>query len=310
MTKIICRSYAGEKDLQSMAELLIAVRDANSIARYPEAGDLEELLAIEAVRNNTRLWWEPDKELAAFAIVDAYHNLWFETRLGEWAGQIEKEIIDWGIHCIQMETIDPDGEASLDASCREDDKTRIEFLEAHGFKRQEITTLHLVQALTEPIPEPQLPDGFIMRYVAGEHEVEDLVRLHRGAFGTENMTVEERLSIMRVRDYDPELDLLVTTPEGRMAAYCLCSIDKGENTVNRGKHGTIDTIAVHPDFRGLGLAKALLMAGMLKLKQRGAEMSVMSTSSENSAMQHTALGVGYSVHSKTLWYSLPIPIEC
>jgi hypothetical protein len=47
---------------------------------------------------------------------------------------------------------------------------------------------------------------------------------HRAAFGTEYLTVEERLATMREPEYDPELDLLAVAPDGRLAAYCMCFI--------------------------------------------------------------------------------------
>lgn len=306
MTKIISRPYAGEEDLQSITALLAAVRDAKVISRYPGAADLEEMLSLQAVKENTRLWWDADGDLAAFAIVDHYQNLWYESRRGEATNQIEGEIIDWGVCCIRKFMAPSGEEASLDAGCRDEDAARIELLEAHGFIKQDITTLHMAQALTGSMPAPQLPEGFVLRTVAGEGEVEDLVRLHRCAFGTEHLTVEERQAMIRMQDYDPELDLLVTAPDGRMAAYCLCSIDDGENRISGRKTGSVDTIAVHPDFRGLGLAKALLLAGMVKLSQRGVEWAVMGTSSENQAMQRTALAAGFHVQATTFWYSLPV----
>lgn len=306
MTRIIRRAYTGEKDLQSIAALLAAVRGPDLLEQYPAAGDLEELLSLQRVRDNTRLWWNTDDGLSAFALVDHYHNLWFETKRDDTAAEIEREIIDWGVRCIQKEITQSGEESTLDASCRDDDTRRIALLEERGFIRQEITTIHLARSLMDPLPAPQPPEGFTMRPAAGEGEVEALVRLHRSAFGTENMTVEERLAMMRAQDYDRQLDLLVTAPDGRMAAYCLCSFDRVRDNKRGGVQGAIDTIATHPDFQGLGLAKALLLAGMMKLKQRGADRAVMSTSSENSAMQRTAFSVGYSVQSKTLWYSLPV----
>ena len=50
----------------------------------------------------------------------------------------------------------------------------------------------------------------------GEQEAEALAALHRAAFGTDHMTVEERLAIMRAPGYLPELDLLAATPGRRV----------------------------------------------------------------------------------------------
>lgn len=307
MTAFASRPYAGAEDLQSMIDLLIAVRPAERITDYPSIIDLQEALGIPALQENTRLWVDAEGQLVGFAFVDLYHNLRFEIAPQAGGSRIESQIVAWGVECIQR-AIHESGEAvTLDASCRDDNTARIALLKRHGFVRQEIRTLHMVRPLNEPIPAPQLPPGFGICHVAGEHEVEELVALHRAAFGTENMTVEERLSMMRVPEYDPELDLLAVTPDGRFAAYCLCSISREENARTGRNEGYADTIATHPDFQRQGLAGALLLMGLRLLKERGMTTAVLGTSSKNVAMQQAARAVGFRLQSTTLWFAKPVP---
>lgn len=49
----------------------------------------------------------------------------------------------------------------------------------------------MTRALAQPIPTPILPDGFCIRPIAGEHEVETYVTWHAAAFGREMVTEEE-----------------------------------------------------------------------------------------------------------------------
>ncbi len=285
-----------------MLDLLLAVRPAERIKVYPGIVDLHELLALPEVQANTRLWFAGDHQLVGFAIVDRYLNLLFELA-PQAAVELESEVVAWGESCIRRTFQDGVVSGRLDASCSGEDFERIAFLERHGFVPQEIRTLRLIRPLDQPIPAPQLPAGFQIRSVAGDQEVEALVTLHRAAFGTQNMTVKERLSMMHTPEYDPELDLLVTAPDGRLAAYCLVSISRLENERSGRKEGNTDPVVTHPDFQGRGLAKALLLTGLTKLKQRGMDTAVMGTSSENLAMQHVAQSVGYFTRSKTLWFS-------
>ena len=67
--------------------------------------------------------------------------------------------------------------------------------------------------------------------------------------------------MMRVPEYDAELDLLAIAPGGRFAAYCLCSISQEENNRTGRNEGTTDPVATHPDFQRRGLAQALLRDG-------------------------------------------------
>jgi ribosomal protein S18 acetylase RimI-like enzyme len=192
---------------------------------------------------------------------------------------------------------------TLDTNCGEDNTQRIAFLEQHGFVLQPIRTLRMIRSLAGSIPTPQLPAGFAIRHVAGEHEVEALVTLHRAAFGTEHMTVEERLAMMRTPEYDPALDLIIVAPDGAFAAYCLCTISSAENARTNRKEGHIDPVAVHPAFQRQGLAHALLLAGLHLLKQRGMDTAVLGTSSENVAMQRAAISAGFRVLSTKIWFS-------
>jgi ribosomal protein S18 acetylase RimI-like enzyme len=117
------------------------------------------------------------------------------------------------------------------------------------------------------------------------------------------MSREERLAIMRTPHYDPFLDLIVVAPDDHFAAYCTCTILAAENKRSGMKIGHTDPVAVHPDFQRRGLARALLLKGSQLLKERGMEMAMLSTSSDNLAMQRAAESAGFRVYSKRIWFS-------
>jgi ribosomal protein S18 acetylase RimI-like enzyme len=161
--------------------------------------------------------------------------------------------------------------------------------------------------LDQPIPAPVLPSGFSLRPSLGAAEAEAWVALHRLAHKTDYMTVERRLSIIEVEGFDPRLDLVAVAPDGRLAAYCVGSISKGENELTGCKAGYTDPVATHPDFQRRGLCRALLCASMQLLRERGMEVARLGTSLENQAMRRAAEAVGFRVESETLWYELPWP---
>ncbi len=286
-----------------MLDLLDAARPAEWIADYPSPVDVREALALTNVQDNTRLWFDAKGWIIAFAFVDSYHSLHFEFDQQAACPDLESEIVSWGETCLRRAMQEGRETLTLHASCRDDDVERIAFLKQYGFVTQKVRSLQMIRPLDGPIVVPHVPAGFSVRHVAGEHEVEALVALHRAAFGTKMMTVEERLAMMRVPDYDPALDLVAVALDGRLAATCMCSISHEENVRTGRKEGYTDPIATHPDFQRQGLAKALLLTGFHKLKQRGIETAVLGTSSENIAMQRTAQAVGFRVQSTKLWFS-------
>jgi ribosomal protein S18 acetylase RimI-like enzyme len=175
---------------------------------------------------------------------------------------------------------------------------------------QPIRSLRLARSLALPIPAPSLPAGFNIRPSHGLEEIEEWVLLHRAAFGTQRMTCEERLAMISAPEYDPRMDLVVTAPDGNLAAYCLCQISREENLRSSRNEGYTDPIATHPAYQGRGLARALLLTGMGLLLDRGVDTAVLGTSSENEKMLRAALAVGYRTVGERVWFEKTISTIC
>lgn len=255
--------------------------------------ELEESMQISGVRRRTRLWQEGDR-LTGFAWVDDYNNLRFGMEPGCASPEMEDEMVEWGVACMREKSAGLD--ATLDACSESGDVAQIAMLERHGFRRAEVRTLRYARPLLEPIVEQPLPGGFSLRFARGEEEVEVLVELHRAAFGTQNMTVEVRLAIMRTAGYARELDLLAVAPDGELAAFCICSLESPET-------GWTDPLGVRPRYQRLGLGGAIVSAGLAALQARGAREARLGTSSENLPMQRLAESLGFTVISEKLWFS-------
>jgi len=294
MSHISSRIYSDEKDFQTILDLMIRVRSPGHLSDYPVIVNIEENLASGAVRANTRLWFD-DGQAIGWAYVDEFNNLRWELDI-RYEELIGAQIVEWGESCIRK-AFAKGGSTTLDTSCREDYGERIAFLKRHGFQRTEVTTIAMQRDLSEPVPAPKLPHGFIIRPIAGIQEAASVAEMHRAAFGTDYMTTENRLIIMNTSGYDPSLDLVVVAPDGRIAANCICSINQ------QRRIGSTDPIATHPQYQRLGLALALLLTGLQLLKERGMTSAHLGTSGENIAMQKTAQAVGFRVEHNTIWFS-------
>lgn len=302
--KIDSRPYQDHADLEAILQMITRIRPPQRLVDYPSRVDLEELLSLTEVQERTQLWLAGPGQLAGYALVDELSNLYWETDpgLGE---AFEQSVLAWVIAqarraAQERQEGDPPG-----ISCRSDDARRMRLLEQHGFTRQP-GALHLVRPLDQPIPTPVLPPGFSLRPSLGAAEADAWVSLHRAAHGTEYMTVERRLSILNVEDFDPALDLVAVAPDGRLAAYCVGSISHTENALTGCKNGYTDPVATHPDFQRRGLCQALLCAAMQLLRQRGMQTARLGTSQENQAMRKAAEAVGFQVEAESWWYELPL----
>jgi len=301
--RVRSRPYAGAADLPALRSLWPACRPAAWQTDYPSSLDLTELLAAPEVAARARVWEDASGRMLAYALVDDYDNLWFDQTPEAAADAPDDEMITWGIACASSLAATSGGSAALDTACRAEDDVRLALLQRHGFSEQEIRTLRYARSLAEPIPAPMLPAGYVIRPIADAAEVEAVVALHRAAFGTEHMTVAERLTWMAAADYDPSLDLVAVAPDGSLAAYCFCAIHRDEEDLCGRDDGFTDPVATHPNHRGRGLARTLLCVGMVLLRERGAARALLGTSSDNLPMQAAALAVGYHIESERVWFT-------
>lgn len=298
------RSYAGPQDLAAMIGLVKA-RPSDRLADYPGILDLQEMLALPEIQASTRLWIAPHNQLAGFAFLYMDRdsaNLTFEIAPGCKGRGLEAEMIAWAEGSIRQGCPAGRGSFLLEASFRSDDAASITLLEKLGFERQPEGAVHMERCLADPIPQPQQPAGFSLRPIHGEVEAGDWVRLHRRAHGTENMTVEYKLSMMRTPYYDPEIDLVVEAPGGELAAYCVCFIEVEANALTGKKRACTDPIATHPDFQRRGLSRALMLRGLALLQERGMDTAHLGTSSGNVAMIRTAESVGFHITQNVFRY--------
>ena len=293
------RPYPGPQALDSLVCLIQKVRPPEWRNDHPTRVDLHELLQSPAVRDRTRLWFMGD-DLAAFALVDDYNNLVFECP-HSLLDLLGSEIVQWGMDCSKTTHA-----LTLDTSSRESNRTRILFLEKHGFRKTAVETICMERDLDRPIPQTVLPEGFDIRSVQGEGDATRLAELHRAAFGSENVTTETRLSWMRVPGFDPSLDLIVLVPDGSFAANCMCSVTSEEKRSPEKLKGHTDPIMTHPRFQRRGLARALLLVGLNLLKQRGVGTAILSTTSDNLPMQKAARSAGFSIRSRKFWFEKPL----
>ena len=280
------------RDKVAAARALIKTLGANSTIT-----DFEEQVQMRSVINSLRLW-RKGKELSGVAFVDEYANLWFEIAPGCASAELEKAIVNWGARVQKQRNLAEGENYTLDHTCEASNAQRLEILSRNGFVQQSERSLQFSRDLTTPLDKPVFPAGYTWRAVSPSDPVEQLVSLHRAAFGTEKMTVELRRAMMNAPQYEMDLDLLALAPDGSLAGFCICSLDEEDKSI-----GHTDPIGIHPRHQHRGLAKALVMTGLILLAGRGVKTVRLGTSSENMAMQNLARSLNFSRFSEKMWFS-------
>lgn len=296
------RAYHHPDDLPALIHLTETLRAAGQRV-YPIAADLYEELDDPDAQVSARLWEEGGR-LLGFAYISRWQNVVDAFDTEAFSPLVQAEMMDWLVEAARQRNRVKGETLSLDAGALEDDLPRRTLLERFGFVRQAESSLLMACALDGALPAPQLPDGFTIRPMGGAAELDAYVALHRAAFGTQNMSLDYRRSIMNAPGYLPELDLVAVAPDGELAGFCMGQIFADDAPRAGGKkEGWTDPVGTHPAYRRLGLARALILSGMGLLRERGLDTALLGTSSTNIAMQRVAAGIGFHVASNTLFFS-------
>jgi mycothiol synthase len=102
---------------------------------------------------------------------------------------------------------------------------------------------------------------------------------------------------MRTPGYERDLDLVAAAPDGRFGAYCVCWMDPANGV------GEFEPVGARPDFRGRGLAKAVVSEGFRRMKARGAHTALVCFEEDNAAARRLYESVGFDVRSTIYTYT-------
>jgi ribosomal protein S18 acetylase RimI-like enzyme len=241
---------------------------------YP--ADLQIALAAPGCEpaRDLRLWEDAAGGIVGFALAHG-HAVAFEARRGAGA-ELGSRILEWGARRVGALTAATGDAPSCFAAAREDDAERVALLERSGFVAGDIGEALLERSLDVPVAEPAVPPGFVLRALASDADLAAYVAAHREVFWLDALTTEQRARLMRMPEFTPELDLIVTAPDGAVAAFALGWHAPGRTV------GHIEPVGTRPAFQRLGLARAAMLEMFRRFRARGARLAVGRTSDVNS----------------------------
>ena len=113
------------------------------------------------------------------------------------------------------------------------------------------------------VEQPVLPAGFRYR-TAADAGPEAAVRAHVDAWSPTAYTAQSYEDVRRAPGYRGDLHVLVEAPDGTMACSTIMWLDELNRTVE------FEPVGTHPDYRRLGLARAMMLHGMRLARAAGA----------------------------------------
>ena len=151
-------------------------------------------------------------------------------------------------------------------------------LDARGFVR--IRTLHqLRRDAAEPLPDVPLPAGISLRPFAVGRDEDAWLRVNAAAFAHHPEQGEWTADDLRAREEEPWFDpagFLLAERDGSVIGFHWTKVHEDGN-------GEVYVLGVDPAAQGLKLGKALLVAGLRLLADRGCPQVLLYVDEDNAA---------------------------
>jgi ribosomal protein S18 acetylase RimI-like enzyme len=196
-----------------------------------------------------------------------------------WAVLWLPDTLTYGVHPGRPEAHDAvldwfeasaEGDGPIDVAALAGDPAIRAALEARGYRIAEDEGFlhHMAIELAEPPVAPELPEGYRLAQV-DDSTLVSRVDAHRSAFHPSRVTVESYRTVRRTPPYRADLDVVALAPGGTVAAYALGWLDP-ETAV-----GELEPVGTHAEHRRLGLARAVCLETVRRLRALGAELGLV-----------------------------------
>lgn len=301
------RSFKGYKDLEFMRSLLITGRRAANGTYYVHIGDLSWW--IYYTYPDQELWehiylWESsqgDGELEGWALLDPQSctfDVFVHPALR--GSERSKKMYIWAEERAAEIVASQGGNDISTIWILSDDQVLVSLLVGRGFEREQDFHVHMTRALDQELPQAVLPHGFQVRDMNDEKNTEQRAIASYKAF--RSRTPWERY-FKRYRNfrlspiYVPEHDLVISAPDGRVASFCLIWLDEVNHV------GLFEPVGTHPEFQRLGLAKAVMLEGLQRMRTAGMQTAIVNTEHNNLGAQKLYQTVGFQKTKRLYAYT-------
>ena len=262
--KIVSRVYNSDEDLKSvMAFLREVFSETNSYQNwFPDRfeNSHEGGGSVKWV-GDIRIWEEiddkstPSRKIVALANPESPND--YFVQVNPTYSFLEREIFEWiERHCLEKKK-NPNKKEKLRIHTIEGNSMQELLLSDLGYKKGELFMYLRFRPVDLPVPAVGCPESYEIRSVKGRSDYDQLASVTRLVFGHgEWFNAQTYEGITRRSFYKQDLDLVAIAPDGTFASFCTFRMDPISKITN------LEPVGTHPNYRKLGLAKALIFEGL------------------------------------------------
>jgi mycothiol synthase len=165
---------------------------------------------------------------------------------------------------------------------------------AEGFERFR-ALLQLRRPLSGPLAAPEFPDGITLRTFRVGQDEDDWLRVNARAFAKHPEQGGWTRRDIELREHEPWFDpdgFFIAERDGAIAGFHWTKVHRRAE----GGLGEVYVVGVDPDARGGGLGRALTLAGLHYLRDRGLEEVMLYADEDNTPAISMYQHLGF-----TLW---------
>jgi GNAT superfamily N-acetyltransferase len=249
---------------------------------------------VDPVRS-ARLWEDADGDLLGLAWLDGGELVMHVHPRLRGSGLIEDHMLAWAEG--QVRVLGADDAAELFTSADPDDAAYIALLQRHGYHQQPDPLVLLELDLAHPVPDSPITDAVTVRHVAHPDDFTARVDVHRDAFAPSSFSLESYQRLRMAPGYIPELDLVAVLRDGSFGSSCICWWD------SVSQRGLFEPVGTRAAFQRRGLARAVMLEGLRRLRAYGARTAAVGTAAGHSAAIRLYEDVGMRVVKQSYTYS-------
>ncbi len=286
---ISSRVFEYNKDLKSAQAFLVSLYELTKIPQSWFPDRLEN--NPKEIDQNVYLWEEIDNNskvtIIAMTTLDGPHNYSLFVHPNHY--DLENEILDTiEAHAIETKK-NENAKYKVNILVTEGFKHREELLTKKGYKNKGHHSDIRLRRIDTPIANYQLPNGFHIRAISNTSDYDKIAKAIRVVFGHGEWFTGKLLQEMTESTYyNKDLDLIVETNNGDLAAFCTFRMDPVSKITQLEPMGT------HPRYRKLGLAKSLVLEGLKRSVDHGASLFYIGGSAISPAAAKLYDNTGYT----------------